>query len=436
MGKIFIIFIFFTVTMVLTGEATATQLIQSNTKLNSDLQNNIQIKSSNVTLDCDNHVLNGLGIKGHGIYASEVVNITIKNCVLKNFTGHGISFAHVSNSRIINNTISEDRGGTGCGIIWQGDSNKILKNRVSDYKTGICNWWQSQNSEIRANQIKGNQGGVLIHESSENRIYENEITSNGYGIFIRTKNSAYKARNNTINRNLIENNEKGVVISKNSLENLIYQNNFINNTIQSEDSESTTNHWHKEELSRGNYWSDYHGADDGSGLNLHSLAGDGVGDTLLPHPEVGKDNYPYMEADGWFIKVSLTIDPHVIGFFGPRWITAYIELPPGYSVREANTSTVELAGVKAITDAGYNWVTVEGEFITDIDGDGVNERMIRFERKNFDGFFNKTQDVSLALKGRLNDEESFHGKETIKISRPYLYYQRLKSGIRSLFKRI
>ncbi|MCK4949581.1 MAG: hypothetical protein KAS60_05815, partial [Thermoplasmata archaeon] len=69
--------------------------------------------------------------------------------------------------------------------------------------------------------------------------------------------------------------------------NIIFHNNFIDNTDHLYNYQST-NTWDNGD-GEGNYWSDYTGLDDGSGGRT---AGDGVGDTDLPHQ--GVDWFPLM----------------------------------------------------------------------------------------------------------------------------------------------
>lgn len=69
--------------------------------------------------------------------------------------------------------------------------------------------------------------------------------------------------------------------------NTIFHNSFVDNTYQLL-SISSTNTWNNS-AKEGNYWSDYVGLDDGSGGRV---AGDGIGDTNLPH--LGVDWYPLM----------------------------------------------------------------------------------------------------------------------------------------------
>ena len=66
-----------------------------------------------------------------------------------------------------------------------------------------------------------------------------------------------------------------------SSENVIYHNNFINNTLQAED--PWTNQW--DYNCQGNYWSDYTGAD---------ADGDGIGDKPYYIGPNGVDHYPLM----------------------------------------------------------------------------------------------------------------------------------------------
>lgn len=97
---------------------------------------------------------------------------------------------------------------------------------------------------------------------------------------------------------MIVNNSIGVwITSDSSLLNTFYYNSFINNINQAYSFAPTTK-WN-DGAGRGNYWSDYTGVDDGSPdprTDEPRVAGDGVGDTLLPHQ--GVDWYPLMRVRG------------------------------------------------------------------------------------------------------------------------------------------
>jgi parallel beta-helix repeat protein len=98
------------------------------------------------------------------------------------------------------------------------------------------------------------------------------------------------------------------IYQNNSNGNTIYHNNFVGNVDQLEHYQSS-NTW-DDGTGKGNYWSDYIGVDDGSGGRP---AGDGVGDTLLPHQNV--DWYPLINPwilvhDVAVINVTYTVIPY------------------------------------------------------------------------------------------------------------------------------
>jgi len=154
-----------------------------------------------------------------------------------------------------------------------------------------------QDSSIEFNVLSNNKYGIHIETSYNINITRNEIISDvakeGYGIRLTTSNNISIVGNN------IKFNYRGIVFWENSINNHIYYNNFINNTIQVEhyNTPITGNIWDTNVCpgAKGNYWSDYKGVDDGSGLGRwgeERIAGDGIGDTLIPHLDV--DYYPLM----------------------------------------------------------------------------------------------------------------------------------------------
>ena len=105
---------------------------------------------------------------------------------------------------------------------------------------------------------------------------------------------------NTLSNNIITSNSNyGIKISHSNVNNnLIFHNNLINNSPNAYDNNPASNNWHHPVLLEGNYWSDYAGLDDGSGTGKHAIAGDGIGDTDIPHPAEDYDFYPFMNERG------------------------------------------------------------------------------------------------------------------------------------------
>lgn len=113
--------------------------------------------------------------------------------------------------------------------------------------------WVGGASRISGFTIRNGQLGVHLWTSNDNIIEENIIqNSREFGIFLSNG-----ASNNIIRRNTITNNKCGVVCDYDTRNNMIYHNNFINNTNQAVD-EHGQNTWSND---KGNYWSDYNGTD-------------------------------------------------------------------------------------------------------------------------------------------------------------------------------
>ena len=180
---------------------------------------------------------------------------------------------------------------------------------------------QSNGSIIFNNVITSNRhSGISLNGSSFNLIYDNLILMNGVtstpggGLVVGDGIVLSLSNGNTINGNrLIGNIVRGIALDY-SNDNLIVNNTFEasvwsislndaqNNTVHHNNFISSWNHvdiigysisntW--DDGSVGNYWDDYVGLDDGSNSRV---AGDGVGDTDLPH--LGVDNNPLINPWG------------------------------------------------------------------------------------------------------------------------------------------
>jgi parallel beta-helix repeat protein len=207
----------------------------------------ITVQRNDMILDGNGHSLTGKG-KTMAVYVGSR-NVTIKNLILKDCYEMGIFLASSSsNVTVSNNTITgtyvavPELQATGGIYVWAGGSHIITEN-----------------------QIANNYGGIYIgYDSKHNTIVGNNITGNNYGI------GFWESSNN-----------------------LIYNNNFINNTHQVSDSalnypkwSLSVNNW--DNGTTGNYWSDYNGTDNNR---------DGIGDTPYVIYENNKDNYPFMNPD-------------------------------------------------------------------------------------------------------------------------------------------
>jgi parallel beta-helix repeat protein len=296
----------------------------------------IIVERGNIVVDGAGYTLQGMG-SGTGIYLSGISNVTVRNFEIKGFdygiwlnfpssndntisgnnvtenNWYGIWLVGSSNNKISENNITRN----GAGIRLCGSTNNtILRNNITrNHGAGIASEFSSNFNILTSNLITYNElGGIWLHYfSSNNIISENIIANNEGGIWlghssnnntisgnnlIRNSKSGielYDSSNyNTISRNNITRNMYGIYVRE-SLSNLIYCNNFIDNKYQAVILPSGyTNFWDNGYPSGGNHWSDYIGADLCSGPYQNETGCDGIGDTALTIDENNRDHYPLM----------------------------------------------------------------------------------------------------------------------------------------------
>jgi parallel beta-helix repeat protein len=194
----------------------------------------------------DSVLIDGFTVQNgdHGIYVDHCNNCTVSSNIISDNHYFGIRLDH-SNGTTAQGNILLSSGGSVPGLTW--GANILL--------TYSCN------SSIRDNVLAGSfWDGIDVSHSD----------------------------NNTVTRNVIEDNGGfGIILESSSNGNVIHHNSFINNFPGGPQASqiSQNNSW--DDGSVGNYWDDYTGLDNGSGGRV---AGDGVGDTGLP--EWGIDYYP------------------------------------------------------------------------------------------------------------------------------------------------
>lgn len=273
---------------------------------------------------------NGASIIDGQLVSPMIINVTVGNIEISGFTiRNGGNYAGIwvssdntkTNVRITNNTFIND--GTSIYFSFVSYSN-ITNNIIKGGSHGIL-LHETTYSTIKGNYINGTrQQAVEIYAFSGNDVITNNtLTNNKYGILLESSNNNEVSLNTAssnleyairlsyststlIKENTISKNKYGVYIW-NCSGNTFYHNNFIDNTIQADkyDCDLTKNLWDTNVSpgTEGNYWSDYTGVDDGSGVGRWGelrKANDGIGDTKIPHSQVagvswfGLDWYPLM----------------------------------------------------------------------------------------------------------------------------------------------
>jgi len=186
-------------------------------------------------------------------------------------------------------------------IVLDGASHKI-QGTVVGPTVGIFLDSGRVNVTVRNVKITDFENGILLYDSSSNCVVGNNITENArFGIQF-----SQSSGNSIVGNNIIGNNVSGIYLD--SPNNLIYHNNFIDNTAQVSMAMAGANVWDDGYPSGGNYWSDYNGTDLHSDTYQNQTGSDGIGDTGYVIDENNTDNYPLM---GVFSDFKATSEHHV-----------------------------------------------------------------------------------------------------------------------------
>ena len=181
-----------------------------------------------------------------GIFVEGFDNVSICENVMFN-SDRAVFLSSSNNCVVRGNTISNCRSSV---ELWSSNGTMICGNRISNMRYGVYLLFASCGNVIEGNIVSHSpyEGISLSWHCNDNVVVGNTVTLCADGIVLGGTGG-----------------------------NVIYHNNFVDNMVQVYSYDSS-NVW--DNGVKGNYWSDYKGLDDGSGGRV---AGDGVGDTSVPH---------------------------------------------------------------------------------------------------------------------------------------------------------
>ncbi len=185
-------------------------------------------KGSNVHLN---------GCRGAGIFLYRAFGTVIKDCIVKNYNGDGLSFQQ-SNDVTVVHCVCENNSylgiHPGSGSQRPRISNCVARNNGTD---GLFLCWRVRHGLFENNLLEGNgQFGISIgHKDSDNLIRRNVVRSNSRdGIFFRNETLGMAAHRNRLEENIIENNgtggEAAGIRIRGQTNNLVFKNNIIRDT--------------------------------------------------------------------------------------------------------------------------------------------------------------------------------------------------------------
>ena len=278
-------------------------------------------------------------------------HITIRECLVKDNNESGISLKDCHFSSLVENEIKDNNLGVYLG---SSDSNTLRENNISSNSMEGVYLNSSSFNTLTFNLLANNIYGLRLRYSSiTNLIRGNNLAQNTqYGVSLYTN-----CAGNTIRENSIASSYYGLWLGASS-NNTIYHNNIINNTNQAYGVGISNNFWDDGYPSGGNYWSDYFGIDEKSGVNQDQPGSDGIGDTPYVINPSNTDHYPFMWAHKHDIAIKgLLTSKTVVGQGGTVFVNVTVTNPGDY--REVFNVTISVGRLIYTTIAHFHNVTLD-----------------------------------------------------------------------------
>jgi parallel beta-helix repeat protein len=227
--------------------------------------------------------LHGIGMPTVDANGTEsAITVSADGCVVDGFTVTGVStdselFNFIAGIKVtsdgnmlVNNTAFNNNYGI---FLWASINNTIINNVVHTNNYGICLW--------------GDYSSYWLGASSDNRFMNNIVSNNKDGIMV------ILSRSNIITNNTVSSNSRYGIIFGDVSENMVYHNNFEDNTNQAYEGNQLYvlgNSWDNGSKVGGNYWSDHECTGNPS---------EGGQPYLIPGIHGSRDRYPFESKGGW-----------------------------------------------------------------------------------------------------------------------------------------
>ncbi len=182
------------------------------------------------------------GCRGGGIYLFESEAVTIRNCLVRQYNGDGISF-QVSHHVIVENCRCENNSGLGLHP-GSGSQYPVVRHNhtCGNGADGLFVCWRVKHGLFEDNEIRDNHGsGISIgHKDSDNLFRGNTISGNGAaGVLFRDEDVAMGAHRNIFEDNRILDNWtsgnaeqlKAAIVIRGHHHDLVFRHNVLGNSI-------------------------------------------------------------------------------------------------------------------------------------------------------------------------------------------------------------
>lgn len=157
-----------------------------------------------LTINADNVLVTNLSINKGGDWQKENIgvfanDVIIKNNIIEQGNGSGISIHNSSGSIIQDNIVQSNQEGIMC---YNCIELLICNNQVSESLVGIY-LYNSKETLVKVNMVTSCNKGIYLEESIENTIQQNQLSSNDQGTYV-----SYSADNFFTENNFVSNIEQ------------------------------------------------------------------------------------------------------------------------------------------------------------------------------------------------------------------------------------
>jgi PKD repeat protein len=132
--------------------------------------------------------------------------------------------------------------------------------------------------------------------------------------------------------------------------------------------------------------------------------------------ELGASETIVITVNNVILQATIDINPETLNLKskgGENSMTAYIELPGGYDVRQISVASIRL-NVSGKMISAQSTPTSIGDY----DGDGFYDLMVKFDRQVVISALGGTGQITMTVSGKLNNGPEFTGSDTIKVINP------------------
>ena len=139
-------------------------------------------------------------------------------------------------------------------------------------------------------------------------------------------------------------------------------------------------------------------------------AGAADGGTVAFFSDTATSRGNVFSAGVWYVTATIDFQPDTLNLkSGGCFVTVYIELPEGFSVKDIDVSTILLNGeVSALS---------EPTEIGDYDKDGIPDLMVKFDRAEVQSVLTVGEEVEITITGKV-DGTSYEGVDIIRVIDP------------------